>query len=115
MALGMTLFAIPVLGMIALEKLTQSKSLKPLLISGGIVAGITLLLAVMGGAFFRFEGAGDANYPDWLVSALQADRKALLSSSAWKSFIFVALAVGLIYFYLKSKISDLVLGLGLIT
>ncbi|MEY3648317.1 MAG: hypothetical protein RLZ13_1202, partial [Bacteroidota bacterium] len=115
MALGMTLFAIPILGMIALEKLTQSKSLKPLLISGGIVGGITLLLAVMGGAFFRFEGAADANLPDWLVTALQTDRKALLSSSAWKSFIFVALAMGLIYFYLKSKISDLVLGLGLIT
>jgi len=115
MALGMTLFAIPVLGMIALEKLTQTKSLKPLLISGGIVAGITLLLAVMGGAFFRFEGAGDANLPDWLVTALQVDRKALLASSAWKSFAFVALAMGLIYFYLKGKISDLVLGLGLIT
>jgi hypothetical protein len=115
MALGMTLFAIPVLGMIALEKLTQSKSMKPLLISGGVVAGITLLLAVMGGAFFRFEGAGDANYPDWLVTALQADRKDLLAASAWKSFTFVALAMGAIYFYLKGKITDLVLGLGLIT
>jgi hypothetical protein len=79
------------------------------------VAGITLLLAVMGGAFFRFEGAADTNLPDWLVTALQADRKALLASSAWKSFAFVALAMGAIYFYLKGKISDLVLGLGLIT
>jgi hypothetical protein len=114
MALGMTLFAIPVLGMIALEKLTQTKALKPLLISGGIVAGITLLLAVIGTAFFRFEGAGDANYPDWLVTALQADRKDLLSSSAWKSFAFVALAIGAIYFYLKGKISESILGIGLI-
>jgi hypothetical protein len=115
MALGMTLFAIPVLGMIALEKLTQTKAIKPLLISGGIVGGITLMLALIGGAFFRFEGAGDANYPDWLVTALQADRKDLLAASAWKSFIFVALAMGAIYFYLKGKITDLVLGLGLIT
>ena len=115
MALGMTLFAIPVLGMIALEKLTLTKAIKPLLISGGIVGGITLLLALIGGAFFRFEGAGDANYPDWLVTALQADRKDLLAASAWKSFIFVALAMGAIYFYLKGKITDLVLGLGLIT
>jgi hypothetical protein len=114
MALGMTLFAIPVLGMIALEKLTQTKALKPLLISGGIVAGITFLLAVMGSAFFRFEGAGDVNYPDWLVSALQSDRKALLASSAWKSFTFVALALGAIYFYLKGKISESILGMGLI-
>uniref|UniRef100_UPI0040480B7C hypothetical protein n=1 Tax=Algoriphagus sp. TaxID=1872435 RepID=UPI0040480B7C len=114
MALGMTLFAIPVLGMMALEKLTQTKVLKPLLISGGLVAGITLLLAVMGTAFFRFEGAGDANYPDWLVTALQADRKELLSSSAWKSFAFVTLAIGAIYFYLKGKISESILGIGLI-
>jgi len=114
MALGMTLFAIPVLGMIALEKLTQTKALKPLLISGGIVAGTTLLLAVMGSAFFRFEGAGDTNYPDWLVSALQSDRKDLLASSAWKSFAFVALALGAIFFYLKGKISESILGMGLI-
>jgi hypothetical protein len=114
MALGMTLFAVPVLGMMALEKLTQTKVLKPLLISGGLVAGITLLLAVMGTAFFRFEGAGDANYPDWLVTALQADRKELLSSSAWKSFAFVTLAIGAIYFYLKGKISESILGIGLI-
>ncbi|PZV84525.1 membrane protein YfhO [Algoriphagus aquaeductus] len=114
MALGMTLFAVPVLGMIALERLTQTKELKPLLISGGIVAGLTLILAVAAGAFFRFEGAADANFPDWLVTAMKADRKSMLSSSAWKSFAFVALAIGLIYFYLKGKISELILGAGLI-
>ncbi|GMQ29436.1 YfhO family protein [Algoriphagus confluentis] len=114
MALGMTLFAIPVLGMIALERLSQTRELKPLLISGGIVAGLTLILAVGAGAFFRFEGAADANFPDWLVTALKADRKAMLSASAWKSFAFVALSMGLIYFYLKGKISEHILGAGLI-
>lgn len=114
MALGMTLFAIPVLGMISLERLVQKKELKPLLISGGIVGGLVLILAVASGAFFRFEGAADANFPDWLVTALKADRKSMLSASAWKSFAFVALAVGLVYFNLKGKISDLILGVGLI-
>jgi hypothetical protein len=113
MALGMTLFAIPVLGMISLERLARTKDLKPLWMSAGIVAGLALILAVASGAFFRFEGAADANFPDWLVSALKADRKAMLSSSAWRSFAFVLLAAGLIYFYLKGKISDLILGLGL--
>ncbi len=115
MALGMTLFAVPVLGMIALERITQTKELKPLLISGGIVAGLTLILAVAAGAFFRFEGSADANFPDWLVSAIKTDRKDMLSSSAWKSFSFVGLSMGLIYFYLKGKLSDLILGAGLIT
>ncbi|MBN7812239.1 YfhO family protein [Algoriphagus sp. H41] len=114
MALGMTLFAIPVLGMISLERLAKKGELKPLLYAGGIVGGLTLILAVASGAFFRFEGAGDANLPDWLVTALKADRKAMLSASAWKSFAFVAVAAGLVYFYLKGKISDLVLGTALI-
>lgn len=114
MALGMTLFAIPVLGMIALERITEKGELRPLLISGGIVAGLTLILAVASGAFFRFEGAADANFPDWLVSALKADRKAMLSASAWKSFAFIAVALGLIYFHIKGIISDIILGIGLI-
>ena len=114
MALGMTLFAVPVLGMISLERLAKTKELKLLLISGGIVAGLTLILAVAAGAFFRFEGAADGNFPDWLVTALKTDRKNMLSASAWKSFAFVALSIGLIYFYLKGKISELILGAGLI-
>lgn len=114
MALGMTLFAIPILGMISLERLVQKKELKPLLISGGIVGGLVLILAVASGAFFRFEGAADVNYPDWLASALKTDRKSMLSASAWKSLAFIVAAMGLIYFYLKGKISDLILGMGLI-
>jgi hypothetical protein len=114
MALGMTLFAIPVLAMISLERLVQKKELKPLLISGGIVGGLVLILAVASGAFFRFEGPADSNFPDWLATAIKADRKAMLSASAWKSLVFIALAVGLVYFHLKGKISDLILGLGLI-
>jgi len=114
MALGMTLFAIPVLAMISLERLVQKKELKPLLISGGIVGGLVLILAVASGAFFRFEGPADSNFPDWLATAIKADRKAMLSASAWKSLAFIALAVGLVYFHLKGKISDLILGLGLI-
>lgn len=115
MALGMTLFAVPVLGMIALERLAQTKELKPLLISGGIIAGLTLILAVAAGALFRFEGAADANFPDWLVTAMKTDRKAMLSGSAWKSCSFVLLSLGLIYFFLKGKISELILGASLIT
>ncbi len=114
MALGMTLFAIPVLGMISLERLTQKGELKPLLYAGGLVGGLILILAIASGAFFRFEGAADANFPEWLGSAMQADRKSMLAASAWKSFAFVVLAMGLIYFHLIGKISDRLLGFGLI-
>ena len=113
MALGMTLFAIPVLGMISLERLLERKELKPLLISGGILGTLLLLLAVAGGAFFRFDAAVDANLPDWLASAIQKDRKAMLSASAWKSLGLVAAAFVLIYFTLKEKISSSILGIAL--
>lgn len=114
MALGMTLFAIPVLGMVSLERLVKKGELRPLLLAGGIVGGLVLILSVASGAFFRFEGAADGNFPDWLVTAMKADRKAMLSASGWRSLAFIAIAVGLVYFHLKGKISDLILGLGLI-
>lgn len=114
MALGMTLFALPVLGMIALERIAQSKDTKPVLLAGGIVGGLILLFALAGGVFFRFEGSADTNFPDWLVTALKVDRQAMLSASAWKSFVFVGLALVGIYFYLKGKIAEVLLGVGLI-
>jgi len=113
MALGMTLFAIPALACISLERIYRSKDFKPLYISGAIVGGLLLLLAV-GAGLFRFEGAADSGLPDWLVTALKQDRKAMLSSSAWRSFAFVAAAFALIYFALKEKISDIILGMGLL-
>lgn len=113
MALGMTLFAIPVLGMIALERTVSSKQLKPLLLSGAIVGGLLLIL-ILGAGMFRFEGAGDQGLPDWLSQAIKKDRKAMLTASAWKSLGFILAAFGLMYFYLKGKLSDLVLGFGLL-
>lgn len=112
MALGMTLFAIPVLGMIALERTVRSKQLKPLLIASASTGGLILVLA-LGAGLFRFSALGDQNYPDWLVDALRQDRKSMLQASAWRSLGFMAAAVALIYFTLKEKVSDLVLGTGL--
>ncbi len=113
MALGMTLFAIPVLGIIALERLVRIKEIKPLLIAGAVTGGLLVILA-LGAGMFRFDGAGDASFPDWLVDALKEDRKSMLQASAWRSFGFVAAAFVLIYFAVKEKISDLILGLGLL-
>ncbi|MFC5625776.1 YfhO family protein [Algoriphagus winogradskyi] len=117
MALGMTLFAIPALGAISLERIYRSKDFKALYIAGAAVGGLLLILAV-GAGIFRFEGAADSGLPDWLINALRQDRKAMLSASAWRSFALVGASFALIYFALKNKISDLVLGLaifGLVT
>ncbi|MCS5490335.1 YfhO family protein [Algoriphagus limi] len=114
MALGITLFAIPVLGMISLEKLVQKGELKPLYVASGIVGGLLLILAVASGALFRFEAPVDSNLPEWLANALQTDRKSMLTSSAWKSLGFLVVSGGLVFLNLKQKISDWVLGLALI-
>lgn len=114
MALGMTLFAIPLLAAMALEQLSQSKQLKPLLITTSSLAGLVLIFALAGSAFFNFQGAADANFPEWLVGALKTDRQDLLSSSAWRSLFFILLTGCMIFFYLKDKLGSLSLGLGLI-
>ncbi|PZX60377.1 membrane protein YfhO [Algoriphagus ratkowskyi] len=112
MALGMTLFAIPALAAISLERIYRSKDFKPLYIAGASIGGLLLLLAV-GAGVFRFEGAADAGLPDWLMGAIREDRKAMLSASAWRSLGLIAATFALIYFALKNKISDLILGLGI--
>ncbi|MBB6328798.1 hypothetical protein FHS59_004457 [Algoriphagus iocasae] len=112
MALGMTLFAIPVLGMISLEKLVQEQKLKSLYMAGAVTGGLVLLF-ILGAGMFRFEGAADQGLPDWLVGALREDRKSMLQASALKSLGFIAAAFALIFFNLKGKISELILGAGL--
>lgn len=113
MALGMTLFAIPALGILALEKIIQSREVNPLLIAGAITGGFLVILS-LGAGMFRFDGASDINFPEWLIEALKKDRKSMLQASAWRSFGFIAAAFTLILFTLKQKISDAVLGLSLL-
>ncbi len=113
MALGITLFAIPVLGMISLERLVKENKLKPLLMAGAVTGGVILLFAV-GAGMFRFEGAADQGLPEWLIGALREDRKSMLQASAFKSLGFLVAAFALIFFTLKGKISDLVLGAALV-
>ena len=71
--------------------------------SAGITGGLSLLFALFGGAMFDFVGATDAQMPEVLLKPLRADRAAMLSSDAWRSFIFIALAFALIISYLKAK------------
>lgn len=88
--------------------------LKKLYIAGGITGGITLIFAVMGGGLFDFSSPSDANYPDWLIDSLQADRKAMMVADAWRSFAFIFLAFGLMWAFLKYRFKNnyLIIGLG---
>ncbi|MFD2037431.1 hypothetical protein ACFSKL_21730 [Belliella marina] len=115
MALCIALFSIPLLGALGLEGLfsekLDKKTVKNLVIALASTAGFALVLAILAGSF-GFRGTVDTNLPDWLVSAVQDDRKAFLRSSAFKSFIFIILSGGLIFAALKNKISIQLAGLG---
>lgn len=98
------------------DKDFKEKYLKPLYISGGITAGICLIFALFGGRMFDFSSMQDANYPEWLVSALQSDRKSMLTSDAWRSFVFIGLAFAAIWAFIKykMKVSYLLAGVGVL-
>ncbi|MDN3667823.1 YfhO family protein [Echinicola jeungdonensis] len=116
MALGITLFAIPVLGCLGLERLfadnNKKAKIKALLTALGITGGFTLLLIIFAGAF-GFQGAADANFPAWLTEALREDRKVMLQKDAFRSLVFIVLSGFLIYLALIEKIKYQWAALGL--
>ena len=111
MALIMAGVTMAAMAILALKEIMEHKNdknfkeayLTPLYISGGITAGVCLIFALFGGTMFDFSAAADANYPEWLVSALQTDRKSMLTSDAWRSFAFIALAFAAIWAFIKYK------------
>ncbi len=119
MALNIALLCIPLLGFIGLEKLLRTgfndKSKKALFIAFGAAGGITLALFLIAG-MFSFNGNIDAqlaSYPSWYLNALKADRESMLRGDALRSFIFIVLSAGLIWFYLKGKLSATIAVLGI--
>ena len=112
MALVIPGFIFPILAVVALEmlikrKLTNEKMLRSLYWSAGITTGICLLLWTVPSVVFNFQSASDTHFlnqvPDWYYTALLEDRKDLLRADALRSFAFIALAAGLIFFFIRSK------------
>ena len=104
-------FTIPLLGFVALNKFLKTDSdekKKPLKLAFYIVGGLSLIFALMPTLFFDFVGGQDANLAKngWPIDALQADRAGLLSADSWRSFIFIVLAFGTMWIFLKNKISS---------
>lgn len=122
--LSVTAVLLPILGFLGLSKLLspdidKSKAIKAVLFSGGILGGFCLLVALMGGSMMDFTSAGDARYQQnpGVIDALVSDRKLLLQSDAFRSFGIVAILSGLLYFYIKDKVSQAILlaVIGLVT
>ncbi len=107
MALIMVEVTMAAMAVLALKEIFDHKNnrkiyLKPVYISAGITGGLCLLFALLGGSLMSFSGMMDSQiqHPD-MLAAIISDRKSMLSSDAWRSFIFIALATGALWYYVN--------------
>jgi len=104
-ALVIILFAMPLLGMLGLEKLlekgwnkeTQRKLIWPV----SIALGLCLVFLTIGG-FGSFLKPEEGQLPVWLRLAMQKDRVALLRSDAWRATWMILIFCGAIFALLKN-------------
>lgn len=102
------LFAMPLLGLLGIERLwsqgLDKKAKQKLLIAFGVTGGFCLLLLIFAG-MFSFITPAEEQLPAWFTAALASDRKGLLQSDAFRSFAFIAAVFILLYFDVVKKIS----------
>ena len=102
MSLVMTTTAMAMLGMLALRALLKKEvELKHIYIATGITGGLCLLIALFPGLAGGFTAKMDAQLPEWLSECLIEDRRAMLTSDAWRSLCFILLAAAGAFAYLK--------------
>ncbi len=110
--LSITVIFIPLLGILGISQLmkeeNKSQYIKPLLISGGIIGGISLLIWLAGPSFFDLSTPADQQYAQ-IKDAVHEQRASMMSASALRSLFLVLLAGGLLYTYLKEKLSGTIL------
>lgn len=107
-------FAMAFMGVLAISALykrevSEKEFNKGLLYSFAITGGLALIFALMPGIAGDFTAASDARliqsgWPTQLLDALQADRKMVVQKDAFRTFIFVALAAGVIWAFWKRKL-----------
>lgn len=107
-ALAMAFLAMPLLGLLGLEKLFEkgvnAEIKKKLWIALGLTGGVCLLLLLFGG-MLAFAREGEEALPNWFLSALRDDRESLMRGDAFRSLAFIAAIFIVIYFNLMKKLA----------
>ena len=110
-ALIIILIAMPLLGMLGLERILEDglgvQAKKRLYIAFGMTGGLCLLLWVTGG-IGSFVRPGEEGLPVWLLNAMKSDRMALLRGDAMRSFLFMAVIFLAILLDISRRISPAV-------
>jgi hypothetical protein len=116
-ALVITLFSLPLLGLLGVEKILSTDlapgvQKKLWYVLGGALA-IVFVLALTGGwgSYLRSE---EYELPDWFLRALAADREALFTSDAWRSFWLMLIPAGLLALAVKKIVKPVYFGVALV-
>ncbi|MFC5270650.1 YfhO family protein [Adhaeribacter terreus] len=120
MALVMAQVTIPLLGILALYEVLYGRNKevdyqKSVLYSAGITAGFALLAMIVG-SMSDFTAPADAQlqssgFPVQVINAIRADRAGMMRGDTFRTIIFILMAAGVLYFYLKGKLSAMVASL----
>ncbi|MGE4587276.1 MAG: hypothetical protein AB7D05_08045 [Mangrovibacterium sp.] len=107
-------FAMALMGVLAVKELylarmNRDELLKKLKYSWYIAGGLALAFVILPGLAGDFRAASDvrlvqAGWPDQLMEALRDDRRMVLRTDAFKSFLFVSIAAGIIRLFVKQKL-----------
>ncbi len=110
MTLVIAQFAMPLLGFLALNNIITGMADKKIWLNGMkwaviITGGLSLLFALLPGISGNFTNATDAlRYPDWLIDSMVADRRNMLRSDAFRSFLFISFAAIALYLWQIKKL-----------
>lgn len=105
-------FTLPLLGVFALAEFSKKErdrkaDLKALYTALGITGGFVLLVAILGPSILSFEGLNDGQLATagYNMDALYEDRQTMLRADAYRSFLFIVLAGGVLWAFLKNKLA----------
>ena len=102
-------FAIPFLGILALRNIFNGSiqrrdMLKGIKIAAGITGGLALLFVIFPQLAGSYLSPAEFDLPEWLTSALIADRQKLLRGDALRSFLLIAASAGIILAFINEKL-----------
>ena len=110
MALVIASLTMVTLGIFAIKELIERHKsgndkgvMRAIYLSGAITGGMSLIFALFGSSMFDFASVTDAPMPEILIESFRADRATMLTSDAWRSLMFIALAFCLLVAYLNIK------------